>query len=436
MCDSELIVPAMRSFFHQTKTNSAGLPPLFESEFVYVSKSSILALYDERMLGTLTVTSSRLVFMLGDTQVAGNLSDIEAVAQEEKTLFKRSARALMVSMRPPTQPAELTCRFEHTADCEALLASLQLALSRKSWLPDPAVVAAAQRRQLPPTGASSPHSVGVSGILRNHEREKRDARALASEASKGPDALMGQASRVVEVMRRYQAQLNDAAAAAGAPQKSAGADEDSAAAAEEEEDGEAQQLRELLMSIGIQSPVTKASAGGSTTQYHKHLAVELAGFLDKGGHLDDERTGGSRSGGGMLALADLYSLWNRARGIELVSPEDLLAAARLLRPLGLGMSLRTFEGSKLAVVQADSHGDDAMGARLAGMAREQGSLDAFQVARALGIPPALAREHLRIAELRGSLCRDEHMEMLSFYPNRFTEFGGIGESVPTRGASK
>ena len=47
--------------------------------------------------------------------------------------------------------------------------------------------------------------------------------------------------------------------------------------------------------------------------------------------------------GGMMPLPDVYCLFNRARGAELISPDDLLTAAKLL-----------FTGSTSALLQTDS----------------------------------------------------------------------------------
>lgn len=38
----------------------------------------------------------------------------------------------------------------------------------------------------------------------------------------------------------------------------------------------------------------------------------------------------------MITLSDVYCLYNRARGTELVSPDDLLEAAQLLNKLKIG----------------------------------------------------------------------------------------------------
>lgn len=60
----------------------------------------------------------------------------------------------------------------------------------------------------------------------------------------------------------------------------------------------------------------------------------------------------------MMTLTDVYCRVNRARGLELLSPEDLLNASRLLAPLGLPIVLRVFD-SGVMVLQAKSHDDNA-----------------------------------------------------------------------------
>ena len=63
--------------------------------------------------------------------------------------------------------------------------------------------------------------------------------------------------------------------------------------------------------------------------------------------------------GGILTLTDIYCLYNRARGTELVSPEDLVDACELLHTLKLGMHVRSFS-SGVKVVQLDSHREEAV----------------------------------------------------------------------------
>jgi len=61
--------------------------------------------------------------------------------------------------------------------------------------------------------------------------------------------------------------------------------------------------------------------------------------------------------GGIITLADVYCLFNRARGTELISPDDLLQAVGLFPSHQAGMHARTFP-SGVVVVQSDSHDDN------------------------------------------------------------------------------
>lgn len=61
----------------------------------------------------------------------------------------------------------------------------------------------------------------------------------------------------------------------------------------------------------------------------------------------------------MMTLTDVYCRVNRARGLELLSPEDLLHASRQLGPLGLPIVLRSFD-SGVMVLQIRSHDDNAV----------------------------------------------------------------------------
>lgn len=67
----------------------------------------------------------------------------------------------------------------------------------------------------------------------------------------------------------------------------------------------------------------------------------------------------------MLALTDVYCLYNRARVTDLISPDDLLSAARTLEALkpAPGVRLRTFP-SGLRVLQHDAFSDAQMAERL------------------------------------------------------------------------
>ena len=119
------------------------------------------------------------------------------------------------------------------------------------------------------------------------------------------------------------------------------------------------EFQEMLSTMGIPSPVTRASAG---TAYHTELSRQLADFikrpLDKRGQISLSRflefvmsLFAIFFEGGMMTLTDVYCIFNRARGTELISPEDLVHACELLdaNP-GSGLKIRRFDsGVKVCV---------------------------------------------------------------------------------------
>ena len=172
--------------------------------------------------------------------------------------------------------------------------------------------------------------------------------------------------------------------------------------------GEQAQAQELLLTMGIASPVTKGAAGAL---YHQQLARQLADFLE----------GPLRANKGTLALQDVYCLYNRARGTELVSPEDLLKAAQLLEGLGLPLRLGTLQPSGALVIQSAEHSDDAVCAKVLQVAAEAAShgVGRTEVAAALDVSLTLAQSYLEMSERNGLLCRDEGPEGLRFFKNFF-----------------
>nr|KAJ3421831.1 Vacuolar protein-sorting-associated protein 36 [Polyrhizophydium stewartii] len=174
-------------------------------------------------------------------------------------------------------------------------------------------------------------------------------------------------------------------------------------------------FRNYLAELGISNPVTKETAGDL---YAQELARQLADFLD--------RMLKARQGD-MVPLTDLYCLFNRARGVALVSPEDIYRSASEFERLRLPFRLRKFD-SGLLVVQSDillfsiSHSDDAVAAHiLEALADVQTGLTAVALAKRDGISVLLATEQLLMTERSGLTCRDDTVEGLFFYPNRFVD---------------
>uniref|UniRef100_A0A1B6K9T8 Vacuolar protein-sorting-associated protein 36 n=1 Tax=Graphocephala atropunctata TaxID=36148 RepID=A0A1B6K9T8_9HEMI len=168
-------------------------------------------------------------------------------------------------------------------------------------------------------------------------------------------------------------------------------------------------FKSYLLSLGIDDPVTRDSCRNES-QFHKSLARQLAEFLKQ--PIEEM--------GGMMALADVYCRVNRARGLELLSPEDLLTAAQMMQNLDLPVRLHRFD-SGVMVLQLTSHNSAAIVSATEQSLKDSGSLSAEQLAQELGISVILAKERLLTTETAGKACRDDTIEGLRFYPNLFLE---------------
>ncbi|VDN11264.1 unnamed protein product, partial [Dibothriocephalus latus] len=132
------------------------------------------------------------------------------------------------------------------------------------------------------------------------------------------------------------------------------------------------------------------------------------------------RTRGDRAheSSGCIDLASAYCRINRARGVELISPEDLLYAAKMMERLKLPLRLKRFE-SGVMIIELASESDESTTRSTLQCVESNQCLSAGALARLAGIAPILARERLLQAEERGLLCRDDTDGGLLFYPNLF-----------------
>ena len=97
----------------------------------------------------------------------------------------------------------------------------------------------------------------------------------------------------------------------------------------------------------FQSYVTKDSAG---KKYIDELSRELESYLNKVLH----------KYGGVLSIIDFYCMYNRARGTNLVSPEDIRSACeRFNSNPSCKVELKKYETSGVVVVQSKSFNENA-----------------------------------------------------------------------------
>jgi len=233
----------------------------------------------------------------------------------------------------------------------------------------------------------STSKAGITGIIRTVDAKSKETDQTLQQAFTDLTALMEKAKDLVGIAEKLSQQQN----------------KDSS----EEGNQEDSELRSMLISIGISSPVTKESAG---SLYHSQLSRQLADWLQKP----------LQRFGGMMQMTDVYCYFNRARGTELVSPEDLYRACVLFEELKVPVRLRRFESGVL-VIQSLSHTDEAIAKDIGILVKRDGPQTAFDLARTKNISLPLANEQLLTAEKQGVLCRDETYDGVTFYLNFFND---------------
>ncbi|XWS08201.1 hypothetical protein CRYUN_Cryun41cG0059400 [Craigia yunnanensis] len=240
--------------------------------------------------------------------------------------------------------------------------------------------------------------VGVAGILRKEQEMWESTDKSLQEAFQDLNALMSKAKEMVMLAEKMRQKL-----LSGTNSQTSGTND--------EDMGSKEEIQDWLLSVGIISPVTKESAGAL---YHQQLSRQLTDFV---------RTPLKRAGG-MINLIDAYCLFNRARGTELISPDDMLQACSLWEKFDVPVMLRKFD-SGVMVIQNKSHSDEEVFARIKSLVTKPEALRSgvspSDAAMALGIAPAMAKEHLLTAESKGLLCRDISPDGFRFYINLFPE---------------
>ncbi|KAJ7341511.1 hypothetical protein JRQ81_005698 [Phrynocephalus forsythii] len=230
-------------------------------------------------------------------------------------------------------------------------------------------------------------AAGIVGIERKLEERRKEMDKNISEAFEDLSKLMEKAKEMVELSKSIANKIKE---------KQGDISED-----------ETIRFKSYLLSMGIANPVTRETYG-SGTHYHMQLAKQLAGILQA--PLEER--------GGIMSLTEVYCLVNRARGLELLSPEDLVNACKMLEALKLPLRLRIFD-SGVMVIELLSHNEEEMVASALETVSEKGSLTAEEFAKLVGMSVLLAKERLLLAEKMGQLCRDDSVEGLRFYPNLF-----------------
>ncbi|XP_014090894.2 vacuolar protein-sorting-associated protein 36 [Bactrocera oleae] len=223
---------------------------------------------------------------------------------------------------------------------------------------------------------------GIGGIERSIEAKAKETDENIALAFQDLNVLMAMAKDMVAISKVISTKIRE--------QKG------------EISDDETVRFKSYLLSLGIEDPVTRENFS-SNSDYFRSLAQQICELL-----LDP-----IEEQGGMMSLADVYCRVNRARGLELLSAEDLLHACQQLNG---PIKLRKFPSGAM-VLQLESQDDELVAADTLEKVTMSKSLAVEELAKDLGISLLLAKERLLAAERLGKVCRDESIEGLRFYPN-------------------
>jgi ESCRT-II complex subunit VPS36 len=233
---------------------------------------------------------------------------------------------------------------------------------------------------------------------------------MALAALSDLDGLMKNAREIVQVVEKYSQLMAESQTPDGMSETST-------------EIGEINEMESILQNIGIISPVTKLSAG---RLYHQQLAQQIADLLHSKNCL-------SRLGG-MATVTDIYCLYNRARGTELVSPDDFYQAVILLETVpSLQLRMRQFDSGVRVIAEAGLNMQHIF-RKIVDLARESpvDGVSISEVAAAFQISILVAKEQVNLAECEGLIVRDGSFSGLQYFENRFDSFLNANIAISSR----
>ncbi|EGG22141.1 vacuolar protein sorting 36 [Cavenderia fasciculata] len=253
-------------------------------------------------------------------------------------------------------------------------------------------------------------NAGISGLIKQMNKRTEETDKVLSEAFTDLNALMEKAKDMVTLSEKLKTAMDKQLKKEGDPSYSAEEDE----------------FRSFLLHMGINTPVTKKTA---KSHYHTELSKQLSDWmLEK--QILSKQGGGRQLNSGMIPLADLYCIFNRARGIELISPDDLYRACLLFEQLNLPFRIRKFD-SGVIVVQSKDENDEQVAKEIIEIIRENGgSITPFHLSTIQQISLNLSKEKLLACERLERLCRDETIQGISFYENFFIDCKQLQNSPP------
>eukprot|EP00808_Paulinella_micropora_P011605 g78995.t1 len=395
-CNVVAMAVVLHAYYWVTATLTSSHRPVYMEQEIELSISTPASVYygDDKVHreGTLYASTHRIIWVSSSDKpisLALPLLLVKMISKQAGFIGFSSPKIRLhldkhhVHGAAPS-PDYLLLSFHDKSGRDPFYDQIEKALRSKTWELDAKILQPA----LKPSFKTS--SAGIGGIIRQVERRQKEEHLTSSEAFKDLESLMEHAQKVVKLAARYANEQEQA--------KKKG----------QEEKGKEESYQNLLLEMGIPSPVTKASAGST---FHVQLARQLGDFLIKP----------LAQAGGTLTLVDVYCIFNRARGTALISPDDLLKACQQFTPLRIPLTLRSYP-SGVRVIQSADQSDDKVCSAIVEAIKQKGPMTELEISDYLNWSLILAQNHVETCERRELICRDESVEGTRFFTNEFTRF--------------
>jgi ESCRT-II complex subunit VPS36 len=251
----------------------------------------------------------------GEPLISPNLPPILAAAE---AIDRGTSPAPLLPGTERTTYVRLSFR---TGGEKQFLERIKSAISHKQWTHQPAVAQVV---------AGGKPIVGIDGLEKaNVALMARNDRVLREESFQDLEALMGRAKSLIALAEQFASRV------ASLPASGAGAEARRA-------------LAESSELLGLQSSIVSREVAGGQEAYLNELARQVAEFLTS------PAEGGSllKREGGIIPLIDLFALYNRARGVALVSPVDLVGACGMFERLRMAIRVKTFRSGLIVIMDS------------------------------------------------------------------------------------
>mmetsp|Transcript_52211 Transcript_52211/g.138336 ORF Transcript_52211/g.138336 Transcript_52211/m.138336 type:complete len:274 (+) Transcript_52211:431-1252(+) len=239
------------------------------------------------------------------------------------------------------------------------------------------------------TGSFEPRRLGgLSRYLADQEQRQQHQSVLMNQGLSDLRSLVANAGQMVAVAGRVAEKARNG----------------------HEDAGEVQKLLNDFGISGISASTTSLPISGPG-----RVEAELSGDVVRVAITALEKSGG------ILLLHDLYALFNRALGTDLVTPDDLMRAVNFAVHHGQ-LRIRCF--GRVKAVQLASLSEKELCAAVSREVAEWNGVTSVRYAAFRGVSPSMAELILRDAEQSALLCRDSGHQGTIFHavPKAWTQY--------------